>query len=184
MLTTAVRPLTVDDYRELPEGPPYYQLIEGDLHMASSPDLFHQDILLNIAVLVRSYLDRHPIGSVHIAPSDVHLSELNVYQPDLYFVSKARKAILSKQGLEGAPDLVVEILSAKTSRFDKGIKREVYARSDVQELWIVDPESREILIYHLRKSSSLPARICNSTEKFESISLPGLIIPVEKVFKQ
>jgi Uma2 family endonuclease len=184
MLTTVARPLTVHDYRELPEGPPYYQLIEGDLHMAPSPDLFHQDILLNIAVLIRSFLDRRPIGSVHIAPSDVHLSELNVYQPDLYFVSKIRQSFLSKQGFEGAPDLVVEILSPKTSRFDKGIKREVYARSGVQELWIVDPELRHILIYHLTKSANAPVLTCTDKEQFEALSLPGLIIQVEKVFKQ
>ena len=95
MLKTVPRPLTVRDYRQLPEGPPYYQLIEGDLYMAPSPDRFHQDILGNLYFILRSYLENHPLGSVHLAPSDVQLTDLNVYQPDLYYVSRTRRAIQS-----------------------------------------------------------------------------------------
>ncbi|HYT59340.1 MAG TPA: Uma2 family endonuclease, partial [Haliangiales bacterium] len=98
--------MTVHDYRELPEGPPYSQLIEGDLVMSPSPDLFHQDILLSLARIIGNYLETNPLGKVAIAPSDVCLTDLNVYQPDFYFVSNARKSILTEQGAEGAPDLV------------------------------------------------------------------------------
>jgi Uma2 family endonuclease len=97
MVKAEIRPLTVHDYRELPEGPPYYQLVEGDLYMAPSPELFHQDVLGNVFFIIRSYLEKHPIGTVHIAPSDVQLSDLNVYQPDVYFVSKSRKSIRTRR---------------------------------------------------------------------------------------
>src|SRR5262245_5311898 len=116
MLKTASRPLTVHDYRELPEGPPCYQLIEGDLIMSPSANRFHQDILLNLGVIFREYLKENRIGKVYVAPSDVCLTDLNVYQPDLYFVSNDRLSILSEQGAEAAPDLIVEILSPKTAR--------------------------------------------------------------------
>jgi len=172
MLKTAPRPLTVHDYRELPEGPPYYQLIEGDLIMAPSPYRFHQDILLNLARLIANHLEQNPVGKVTIAPSDVCLSDLNVYQPDLYFVSNARKSVLSEQGAEGAPDLVVEILSPKTARFDKGVKREVYARTGVKELWIVDPDLREIQVYHLQESADVPKATYRQEQEFESPLLP------------
>src|ERR1051326_985041 len=144
MLPAAPRPLTVEDYRELPEGPPYYQLIEGDLYMAPSPDRFHQDILGNLHFIMRSHLEKRPSGSVHLAPSDVQLTELNIYQPDLYYVSNARRAILNEQGARGAPDLVVEILSPKTAKLDRGVKREIYARSGVEEMGIVDPALKKI----------------------------------------
>src|SRR5213075_1732346 len=116
MLQSAPRSLTVRDFRQLPEGPPYYQLVEGELYMAPSPDRLHQDILGNLHFILRSHLEAHPLGSIHIAPSDVQLTELNIYQPDLYYVSRARRAILTHQGARGAPDLIVEILSPKTAK--------------------------------------------------------------------
>src|SRR5436189_3310853 len=144
MLRAAPRPLTIQDYRELPEGPPFYQLIEGDLYMAPSPDRFHQDILGNLYVIIRGHLAKHPAGSVHLAPSDVQLTDLNVFQPDLYYVTTARRGILTELGAQGAPDLVVEILSPKTAKLDSGVKREIYARSGVEEMWVVDPAARKV----------------------------------------
>src|SRR6266576_6571881 len=102
--------------------------------MAPAPDRLHQDVLGNLYVIIRGHLERFPLGSVHLAPSDVHLTDLNVYQPDLYYVTSARKAILTRRGARGAPDLVVEILSPKTAKLDTGLKREVYARSGVEEM--------------------------------------------------
>jgi len=176
--------LTVHDYRELPEGPPYSQLIEGDLVMSPSPDLFHQDILLSLARIIGNYLETNPLGKVAIAPSDVCLTDLNVYQPDFYFVSNARKSILTEQGAEGAPDLVVEILSPKTARFDKGIKREIYARTGVRELWIIDPVLRQIQVCRLSESVDVPAATLGEEREIESPLLPGLKIPLRKVFSR
>jgi len=184
MLRTAVTPLTVQDYRELPEGPPYYQLIEGDLFMAPSPDAFHQDILGNLYFLLRTYLEKRPIGTLRFAPSDVQLTELNVYQPDLYFVSNARRSILSAQGAEGAPDLVVEVLSPKTAKLDKVAKRSVYARTGVKELWLIDPGLKQVQVYHLGRSSAVSMATYREKQSFASPLLPGLKISVAKVFKQ
>src|SRR5262249_18851613 len=141
------RPFTIEDYRQLPEGPPYYQLIEGDLLMSPSPNRFHQDVLGNLHFLIRKYLEKHPVGSVHLAPSDVQLTEINVYQPDLYYVSKARRRVLTSQGAKGAPNLVIEILSPKAAKLDRGIKRRVYARTGVEEMWILDQETKRIDVY-------------------------------------
>ena len=184
MLRTEARPITAADYRDLPEGPPYYQLIEGDLYMAPSPDLFHQDIVLVLARLIGNYLDSHPIGSVHIAPSDVQFTDLNVFQPDLYFVSKSRKSILSKQGAEGAPDLVVEVLSPKTAKLDKGLKRDVYARTGVDEMWLVDPSTKRIQIFRFEESVKEPAAVVSGRQMLTSPIFPGLKIPVVRVFQQ
>lgn len=184
MLKPAATPLTVCDYRLLPEGPPYYQLVEGDLFIAPPPDLYHQDIVGNLFFLVRSYLQKRPVGTIHLAPSDVQLSDLNVYQPDLYFVSTGRKSILQRQGAVGAPDLVVEVLSPKTARLDKGIKRSVYARTGVEELWLVDPDRKEVEIYRLGEAADTPSSICRLGRIVESPLFPGLKIPVAKLFRR
>ncbi|SRR6266542_4650900 len=152
--------------------------------MSPSPDLFHQDILLSLARIIGNYLETNPLGKVAIAPSDVCLTDLNVYQPDFYFVSNARKSILTEQGAEGAPDLVVEILSPKTARFDKGIKREIYARTGVRELWIIDPVLRQIQVCRLSESVDVPAATLGEEREIESPLLPGLKIPLRKVFSR
>lgn len=152
--------------------------------MSPAPNLFHQDILINLLVILKRYLNKHRIGKLMIAPSDVRLTDLNVYQPDLYFVANARKSIFSKQGAEGAPDLVVEILSPKTARLDKGVKREVYALTGVAELWLIDPELQRVQVFRLADSADVPAGTYSIRQKFSSPHFPGLKISVAKIFEQ
>ncbi len=95
-LTYTPAPLTVHDYRQLPEGGPRYQLVDGDLHMAPSPNLFHQRISRNIEYILLAYLDQNPIGEVLHAPLDVYLTETNVYQPDIPFVANKNLHLLRR----------------------------------------------------------------------------------------
>ena len=152
--------------------------------MAPSPERYHQDILGNLYLILRSYLEKRPLGSAHLAPSDVCLSDINVFQPDLYYVSKARKSVLTKQGATGAPNLVVEILSPKTAKLDRGIKREVYARCGVEEMWILDPLLKRISIYRFANSIESPVEVCQGKQKFESPLFPRLQVSLAKVFEQ
>ena len=89
MLAADSHLLTVEDFRELPEGPPFYQLIEGRLLMSPSPNRYHQDICQNLVVMLRNYLDKNPVGVIYHAPSDVYLTRFDAYQPDVFFVSEA-----------------------------------------------------------------------------------------------
>lgn len=152
--------------------------------MSPAPNRIHQAILRNISFLLWEFLQHKPLGEIYFAPVDVFLTDLNVYQPDLVFISTARLSILTDQGLEGAPDLVVEVLSPKTARLDRGIKREVYACTGVKELWIVDPDLKEVHVYHLSKSADRPAGIYRARQSFQTSLLPGLKISVAKIFKQ
>lgn len=95
----------------MPEGPPYFQLVEGKLFMTPSPEFYHQSVAFNLAYRLRRFLESNPLGKITIAPSDVQLDFVNVHQPDVYFISNERLNILTKQGPVGAPDLVVEVLS-------------------------------------------------------------------------
>jgi Uma2 family endonuclease len=184
MLQTSNAPaVTRYDYQEMPEGPPYYQVIEGDLVMWPAPDTFHQSIAGRIHGIIWQFLEKHPLGEVFIAPLDVFLTDVNVYQPDVIFISKKRRSIIGKHGIEGAPDLAVEVLSPGTGRFDKGSKRKIYARTGVRELWLVDPEARRIHIYQLARNAEVPAATYDDHATFTSPLLPGLRIKTASVFK-
>jgi Uma2 family endonuclease len=184
MPTVETELFTVADYRAMPEGPPYYQLIEGELIMAPSPGSFHQDVALNIAFLLRRHVTKHRLGKVCIAPLDVFLPDDNVLQPDVFFLSRARLPLLQADGVHGAPDLVVEIISPSTATLDKKRKRALYARCGVQELWLVDPVLAQIHRYVFATDATKPVRIVNSEETFESPLLPGLVVSAVDVFQR
>ncbi len=183
MLTATHRPLTVHDYYTLPAHGPQYQLVEGKLYMAPAPNRFHQVISGNLEFILRTYLKHKPLGKIYDAPFDVHLSDVNVYQPDMLFLAKEHYALETQQGLRGAPDLVVEILSPKTADLDVGVKREVYARCGVEEFWVIDPENLRISIFRLQENAETPVMVVGSSGEWSTCLLPGLVISAEDVFR-
>ena len=152
--------------------------------MTPAPNRYHQDISRNIEFILLKYLEEHPIGKIYDAPFDVYLTETNVYQPDILFVSNRSFAILTEQGAEGAPELIVEILSPKTTEIDTGAKRKIYAQTGVTELWIVDPEVKRIYVYYLRKDQENPGKTIAQGEKFSSSLFPGLVLDTEAIFRE
>lgn len=184
MLRTEPRPFTVDDYMSLPEHGPRYQLIDGELYMAPAPNRRHQFISGEIEYLLRKYLERKPIGVIYDAPFDVQLTDITVVQPDIAFFSKKRAAYLTEHGAEGAPELVVEILSPKTARLDVGVKREIYARTGVLELWIVEPDAEVVKVYRLQENSQNPAQTLSANQILSTPILPGLKIDLKRIFEK
>jgi Uma2 family endonuclease len=175
-------PITRHDYEEMPAGPPYYQVIEGDLVLSPSPNIYHQALVGRIYALLLRFLETNPLGEVFVAPLDVFLGEINVFQPDVIYVSNQRRSILAEHGLEGAPDLAVEVLSRGTARYDKGSKRKVYARTGVKELWLVDAEAKLIHVYQLTKDAETPTATYDARAVFASPLLPGLRIKAASIF--
>jgi Uma2 family endonuclease len=176
-------PLTVAEYKSLPETGPRYQLIEGDLYMAPAPNRFHQDISRNLAVILANYLSAHPIGVLYDAPFDVYLSETDVFQPDLLIVLNENRGILTDAGAEGAPDFVVEILSAKTRHLDSVHKKRVYARRGIKELWIIDPDQKDVTVYRFDQDRTDPVAKLSGQDKVSSLLLPGLKIALQDIFR-
>jgi len=177
-------PLTVAEYRNVPETGPLYQLIEGDLYMAPAPNRFRQDISRNLEVVLANYLSAHPIGVLYDAPFDVYLSEIDVFQPDLLIVLNENRAILTDAGAEGAPDFVIEILSAKTRQLDLVNKKRVYARIGVRELWIIDPDQKDVTVYRFDQDPTEPVAKLSGQGKASSPLLPGLTIALQEVFRR
>ncbi|HMJ90359.1 MAG TPA: Uma2 family endonuclease [Candidatus Acidoferrum sp.] len=184
MLQAKVPLITRADYEGMPLGPPYFQVIEGDLITSPSPKFFHQSVALNIARIIGNFLDDHPIGEVMIAPLDVFLSDINIFQPDVLFVSNERLSLIGEQGIEGGPELVVEILSPSTAKYDKGSKKKIYSRTGVQELWLIDPDAKTIQVFDLAADAETPIATHSAKSVFKSALLPGLKIDAKKIFRE
>ena len=137
---------TVKDYEALPEGAPY-QLIDGELVMSPAPNPFHQELLKRIFLRFYKVIEETEKGKVLFAPIDVYLDEENAFQPDLVVLLKDSLGKITEKGVEGAPDMVVEVLSPSTAYYDLRKKKEVYEKAGVKEYWIVDPDMEEIEVY-------------------------------------
>jgi Uma2 family endonuclease len=185
MLTVKHRPLTVHDYMQLPETPgKKTELIEGDLFMSPAPNRLHQKILGRLFGSIWAYLQANPIGEIYVSPFDVTLTDLNVFQPDLCYFSKSRYRSLTEHGADGAPDLAVEILSPGSAKHDLGVKKEIYARTGVEEFWSVDPVKRTITIFQLSENSTTPRATLVEGKTLTTPLLPGLKIKVRDVFAE
>ncbi|HYE20870.1 MAG TPA: Uma2 family endonuclease [Tepidisphaeraceae bacterium] len=175
---------TADDYRRMPEGPPWYQLIQGTLYMSPSPNRFHQQVVGNIYYALRNYLADHPLGEVYVAPLDVYLTDTDVYQPDVAFVRRENSRVLVYEGFVGAPDLIVEVLSPSNSKLDLGPKRAVYARFGVKEMWVADPVKSTLSVYRFSEDAEKPAATAAVGDIVSTTLIPGFSLGVADVFRQ
>ena len=181
MIPTTKGVKTYADYAALDEGAPY-QLIDGDLIMSPSPSRAHQTVLLNLALRIQRFVIEQQRGDVFVAPFDVKLSDTEVYQPDLIFVSAEREAIITEQHVDGAPDLVVEVLSPATGYYDLTHKRQVYETFGVQEYWIVDPIEQTMMILALEEGAYKAVAEARETGRVASRVLEGFTADLETLF--
>lgn len=137
-------------YKSLPEGT-LIQLIENNLIMTPAPSYSHQDVQSNIIKSIFLFLHENDMGKLVVAPLDVYLDEENVFQPDIMFISKSNFDIIQKDGLHGSPDMIIELSSPASAKYDLHQKKNVYERSGVKEYWIVDPENKVAQGYFLKK---------------------------------
>ena len=175
---------TVDDYLAMPDEYPRYELLEGELIEMVSPTSRHQRISRQLFTALNTHCAAHDLGEVFYAPLDVILSRTVVVQPDLLFISKARRAELIGERITGAPDLVVEILSPATSARDFNQKRKLYARHGVKEYWIVDPDDGTIEVQRLQGTVFSTLALF---EKGQTLTFPmfeGLGVDVGQVFAE
>ena len=129
------------DYSALPDEP-RCELIYGRFYLSPSPVRIHQFVVGHIGRVLYDIAEATG-GETLVAPMDVHLADHTVAQPDVLYVSPERQEIL-QTWIEGAPDLVVEVLSPSTARMDRLLKLNRYAEAGVREYWLVDPVARTI----------------------------------------
>lgn len=149
METVVEKKKTVQDYLQLPEGAPY-QLLNGELVMSPSPNRQHQKLIVELTRQMAQVCVDKNIGEVYVAPCDVYLDDENVVQPDIFFFTNERLHLLSDRGAEGAPDLVIELLSPSNAYYDLRYKLDLYEKFGVQEYFIADPEDNTVMAYTLQ----------------------------------
>ena len=174
--------LTYEDYLLFPDDGLRHEIIEGEHYVSPPPVVRHQRILLKLSHLVQTYLDAHPVGEILFAPVAVLLSEFNVFEPDLLYLSKEHRDLLTLKNVQGAPDLVVEILSPSTRSRDKRLKRDVYERAGVREYWTIDPDHDVVDVYRRTGAGAFddPIRL-ERTGSLTTPLLPGLELLLEKM---
>jgi len=135
---------TAAEVRELPDDGKRYECIDGELLVTPSPRYNHQYTVLELAVLLRPYVQGHSLGDLAISPSDVEIEPSTLVQPDV-FVGVSRDGNKIRNWSEiGSLLLAVEVLSPSTAQHDRVVKRRFYQRAGVGEYWIADNDSRVI----------------------------------------
>lgn len=166
--------LTYNDYCQMPDDGNQYEVIGGDLCMSPSPIVRHQQVSSNLYFLLSKWTRAEKAGQVLYAPIDVILSEHDIVHPDLLYINNARSHIIGEKNIQGAPDLVIEILSEGNRRHDEVLKRDLYESNGVQEYWIVDPVLDTIKVYRLEAGEYI--RVVEwSLEKGDVTSSPLLL---------
>ncbi len=172
------------DYAALPDEP-RCELIHGRFYLSPSPIRIHQFVVGHIGRVLHDTAEATG-GEAIVAPMDVHLADHTVAQPDVLYVSPERREIL-QTWVEGAPDVVVEVLSPSTARMDRLLKLNRYAEGGVREYWLVDPAARTIEFYvsdgqrfvvHTQASGSWDSPAVSGVE----LDIDGLWEAVERKF--
>jgi Uma2 family endonuclease len=172
---------TVADYMTTPEDK-RYQLMDGDMILAPAPTDKHQAISLQLVVALHQFVREHDLGVLRFAPSDVVLSNYDVFQPDILFVSNERRNRITEANIQGAPDLVVEILSPSTEQYDRGYKQTLYGRHGVREYWIVDPAAETVEVLTESDEGLKLTSTYGLADTLVSPLLPGLTLELGHIF--
>ncbi len=176
MLTTTH--LAYDDLKPVPPDGNRYELIEGQLFVSRVRDTEHQRKLGSAAVTLADHVERHELGEVLIGPLSVVLERATVVVPDIIFVSKARESIVKEEFIDGAPDLVVEVLSDSTRMMDRFVKRDRYAEFGVPEYWLLDPFEPRIEVLRLEAGKYRLVGSFGPKDTLESPTFPGFRLPL------
>jgi len=176
---------TYDDYLKIDDGN-RYELIEGELLLTPSPGTRHQFVVGRIFKFLDNYAQKAGSGKVLIAPLDVVLDEpvkKNTFQPDVIFISNDRLSIIEEARINGAPDLVVEVLSPSTVRRDRGKKSRHYFLSGVREYWLVDPQERLLEVFVPGEKDWQRTGVYEEEDEefIASVVLPGLEVKAHDI---
>jgi len=146
-IALAKKKLTCEDYDSMTPEEWGYELIDGEIIQMTSPNILHQRISRKLLFELESYNRKKMLGEFFEAPTDVKINEYNLVEPDILFIANEQQSIIKENRIEGAPDLVVEILSPSTGYYDLRKKYSIYESAGVKEYWIVDPNEKLVELY-------------------------------------
>ena len=173
--------LTYEDYCTTPDDK-RCELLNGDLMMVPAPNTTHQRVQRQLGYKLTQFIDDHALGELFFAPYDVVLSDNDVVQPDLLFISREREHIITPENVRGAPDLVIEILSPSTADKDLGYKHELYSRYGVLEYWVLDPIAETIAVHRQRHGVLELTEALGRRDTLRTPLLKGLDLQLNEIF--
>jgi Uma2 family endonuclease len=145
------------EFARLPsEGGLRHEVVDGELVVTPAPGRHHQRIVSVLLTRMLTFTEEHRLGEVYVGPFDVIFGEGDYLEPDILFVRSDRTHLLSDRGVEGPPDLVVEVTSPSTAGRDRGAKLDRYRHHGVGEYWIVDPDADTVEVWRLAEGATEP----------------------------
>ncbi|HLG73521.1 MAG TPA: Uma2 family endonuclease [Chloroflexota bacterium] len=173
--------LTYEDLLETPDDGKRYEIIDGELYVSAAPFTKHQRAVWNFIDFFKD-AERAGYGRGYSAPTDVMFDEYNVVEPDLLFVLAENRAVIKEANIQGAPDILVEVLSSSTRKRDAGVKMQLYARFGVRFYYIIDPEDETVQPYELAESDYRELPLLKGQDAITCPLFPGISMPVSKLF--
>jgi Uma2 family endonuclease len=171
-----------DDIWDAPDDGKRYEVIDGQLFVTPAPVPEHQGAVGALYAHLWAYVHQQQLGKLYPAPIAVVLDEETVVQPDLVYVSRERRQIIGQRSIDGASDLVVEILSPSTRSRDRGIKQRRYAAAGIPHYWIVDPSTQALEAYRLGDQGYVLASTHGPGSTFQPTQFSGLEIPIDELW--
>lgn len=172
--------VTHADLATFPDDGLRREIIAGELIVSPSPRTRHQRISARLVSVFYNHIAASGGGELFFAPFDVVLSDIDVVEPDILFVAEDQREILTDANVQGAPALVIEVLS--DPRIDRVRKRDLYARFGVPEYWVVDPEADRVEVYRPAGDAYAKPEIFEPGETLTFGGLPGLEIDLNQIF--
>ena len=179
-----VRKLTYDDYVLIPDDGNRHEIIDGEHYVSPAPYLRHQRLVGRLFRWLDGFVVPGSLGEVFFAPLDVLLSWNDVVQPDLLYVSRERAEISTEKNIQGAPDLVIEVLSERTRKLDEEIKLWSYEQYGVGEYWIVNGSRKAVAVFRRIDGAFQPQPELSAAagDVLKTPMLPGLEISLSELF--
>ena len=181
MATGLRRKLDYDDYLRLPDDGKRHEILDGELYVTPAPSPLHQRVSKRLQRQLEDYFEARALGEVFDAPIDMILGPHDVAQPDLLVVTNPHQ--ISVRGIEGAPLLVVEVLSPSTRRHDRDVKMQRYAALAIPHYWIVDPEGQWIECYRLEGDTYRHVLTGEGDSRLTTAEWPDLTISLADLWR-
>lgn len=180
-MTISVEQWSYERYRDLPDDGNRYEVLEGRLYLTPAPSSYHQLVSRRIQFLFYQ-LEQAGQGQIYNAPIDVLLPGADPAQPDLVYLTVQQEGFITKRGIEGVPELVVEVLSPSTAKRDRVDKLHIYRKAGVRRYILVDIEARTLEILLLDGQNYLVETSLGPEDKF-SLEDYGVTFQMDEIFR-
>lgn len=172
------RTTAADFFRDAPEDRKA-ELIDGVMIMPSPPLVIHERIQGFLFRLLGDFVEERDLGEVFGSRTAVELEIFYAPEPDIFFVATDRTHIVGEKGIVGAPDFVIEILSASTAQNDRGSKLRAYERAGVGECWLIDPYGPAGSEFYRLRSGRFQPNPPDADGILRSAAVPGFWIDLD-----